>query len=67
VGFPKGAIASPLVKGGVKTPPAKWFCLLANVIAFFIRFSRLSSALAYLTICARKSCAEEIYQLLRRG
>jgi len=24
MGFPKGALASPLVKGGVKTPSAKW-------------------------------------------
>ena len=28
MGFPKGAIAAPLVKGGVKTLPAKWLCLV---------------------------------------
>ena len=28
MGFPEGAIAFPLVKGGVKTPPAKWLRLI---------------------------------------
>ena len=28
MGFPKGALASPLVKGEVKTLPAKWLRLL---------------------------------------
>jgi hypothetical protein len=28
MGFPERAIAFPLVKGGVKTPPAKWLRLL---------------------------------------
>ncbi len=27
IGFPKVALASPLVKGGVKTPTAKWLRL----------------------------------------
>ena len=30
VGFPKRALASPLVKGGVETPPAKWLRSLAE-------------------------------------
>ncbi len=31
MGFPKGALASPLVKGGVKTPPAKWHRLFSEL------------------------------------
>ena len=37
MGFPKGAIASPLVKGGVKTPPAKWLRLLTATEAGNLR------------------------------